>query len=50
MVGQAPSVIASPRMVGSQWHCVTQLLSGPHLTPGPPLSLWEEEQDSHPGA
>lgn len=50
MVGQAPSVIAPPRMAGSQWHCVTQLLSGPRLTPGPPLSLREEEQGSQPGA
>lgn len=50
MVGQAPSVIAPPGMVGSQCHCVTQLLSGPHLTPGPPLSILEEEQDSQPGA
>lgn len=32
MAGQAPSVSPSPRMVGSQWYCLAQLLSVPRLT------------------
>lgn len=47
-VGQMPSVAPPPRMVGSQGHCLTQLLGVPRLTPGP--SSGRKSRVSLPGA